>query len=63
MGFDFSEVTSIATKTGGYGLFSIRERLEQLEGHLEIKSKPGRGYKVTMTAPLKDQKTVNEAER
>ena len=37
----------------GFGIFSVRERLEQLAGHIEIESEPGRGSKITMTAPLK----------
>jgi PAS domain S-box-containing protein len=48
-GFDPTEVASKAT----FGLFSIRERLEQLGGQFEIDSKTGRGSKFTMTAPLK----------
>ena len=62
VGFDFAEVSSIASKTGGFGLFSIRERLEQLEGYLEVESKPGHGTRVTLIAPLKheeDQNTVS----
>jgi len=55
VGFDPVEVASKAAQEGGFGLFSIRERLEELGGHLEIKSKPGRGCKVTMMAPLKDE--------
>ncbi len=55
-GFNVSEITSIATKTGGFGLFSIRERLEQLGGRLKIESEAGRGTKVTIIAPLKQGK-------
>jgi signal transduction histidine kinase len=56
VGFIPSEVTAKAVRKGGFGLFSIRERLEQLGGHLEIESTPGCGCKVTMTAPLKKLK-------
>ncbi len=56
VGFDVSEMTAIATKARGFGLFSIRERLEQLGGRLEIDSKPGSGTKVTVIAPLKKNK-------
>ncbi len=52
-GFDAVEVTSTAAKEAKFGLFSIRERLEQLGGQFEIDSEDGRGSKVTMTAPLK----------
>ncbi len=37
----------------GFGLFSIRERLKYLGGHLEMDSEPGRGTQVTLTVPLK----------
>jgi PAS domain S-box-containing protein len=52
-GFDTKKVAATAVREGGFGLFSIRERLGQLGGHLEIESEPGCGCKVTMTAPLK----------
>jgi PAS domain S-box-containing protein len=55
VGFDPVEVLAGAAKRGGFGLFSIRERLENLGGHLQIDSAPGRGCKVTMTAPLKQK--------
>jgi PAS domain S-box-containing protein len=60
VGFDPDEVTSMATKRAEFGLFSIRERLEQLGGMIEIDSEMGRGSKITMTAPLKNE---NEADR
>ena len=53
VGFDPAEVASKAT----FGLFSIRQRLEQLGGFLEIDSEPGGGSRFTMTAPLKLAKT------
>jgi signal transduction histidine kinase len=33
---------------GGFGLFSIRERLELLGGQLEIETSPGRGFRATI---------------
>ena len=42
----------IGKDTGGFGLFSIRERLGQMEGSLEIDSRPGQGCKCTLRAPL-----------
>jgi len=53
VGFDPTEVVSRTGPTAGFGLFSIRERLEELGGNLEIESETGCGSKVTMTAPLK----------
>ncbi len=55
VGFDPAETASMATKRAEFGLFSIRQRLEELGGHLEIESEPGRGCKVMMTAPLKQK--------
>jgi signal transduction histidine kinase len=37
--------------TGGFGLFSIRERLELLGGRLEVETAPGRGTRVSIWAP------------
>lgn len=56
VGFDPVEVTAMAAKRAEFGLFSIRERLEQLGGLFEVVSAPGRGTRVTMTAPLKYKK-------
>jgi PAS domain S-box-containing protein len=38
---------------GGFGLFSIRERLDLLGGSLEITSAPGQGTQATLTTPCK----------
>ena len=35
----------------GFGLFSVRERLKLMGGHLEIRSAPGEGTHVTVHAP------------
>ena len=37
---------------GAFGLFSIRERMADLAGALEIESEPGKGCKATLVAPL-----------
>ena len=42
----------VGRDTGGFGLFSIRERLSQLGGSLEIDSSPGRGCRSILRAPL-----------
>ena len=43
---------------GGFGLFSIRERLAHLGGSLDVQSEPGSGTTVTLTAtlPVEQQK-------
>ena len=62
VGFDPADVASMAVEMATFGLFSIRERLEQLEGYLEIQAEPGRGSKITMTAPLKCEEIINGAQ-
>jgi len=53
VGFEPSEAISRVYRTHGFGLFSIRERLDFLGGAVEIDSAPGRGTTVTLRAPLK----------
>lgn len=42
--------------TGGFGLFSIRERIGCLGGRMEIESSPGQGTAVTLVVPLDDSR-------
>ncbi len=63
IGFEAEKPAAVPAKTNGFGLFSIRHRLEDLGGHLEIESKPGRGCKVTMTALLKQKETADGRNR
>lgn len=50
-GFDPSALPPAGDK-GGFGLFSIRERLGLIGGKLEIDSAPGRGSRFTLTLPI-----------
>ena len=50
VGFDPGQVAR--KPGGGFGMFSIRQRLEVFGGHLEIHSSPGQGTQVTLWAPL-----------
>ena len=52
VGFDPSAVKPPHVEHGGFGLFSIRERLRLLGGTMTIDSAPGRGTRVRLTAPL-----------
>ncbi len=51
-GFDVSILNSSATKRKGFGLFSIRERLNHIGGQLKIESEKGKGTKAVLIAPL-----------
>jgi signal transduction histidine kinase len=37
---------------GGFGLFSMRTRLEEIGGKVEISSVPNAGTRVTLSAPI-----------
>lgn len=56
VGLDLSKIGTVALTSSRFGLFSIRERLNYLGGHLKIESKPGHGTRVTLMAPLKTKK-------
>lgn len=53
-GFDLAELdnTERDHAEGGFGLFSIRERLDGLDGRLDIDSAPGKGTTATVRVPL-----------
>jgi signal transduction histidine kinase len=48
IGFDVAKSDPYGMDDSGYGLFSIRERLEPLGGCLDVRSEPGRGTEVTL---------------
>jgi len=60
VGFDPADVRLTAGKRVKFGLFSVRESLENSGGHFIIESKPGAGCKAIITAPLKDQSNKKE---
>ncbi len=51
VGFDPANARAREGAECGFGLFSLRERLELLGGGLEIESSPGRGSRFTISAP------------
>jgi signal transduction histidine kinase/ActR/RegA family two-component response regulator len=51
-GFDPKSLDPLSGSQSGFGLFSIRERLELLGGKLEIDSGTGQGCRVTLVAPV-----------
>ncbi len=53
IGFDPEKERYRKNKTGGFGLFSIQERMAQQEGIFEINSAPGNGTRITMISPMK----------
>lgn len=61
-GFDTSDTVSHWSRTEGFGLFSIRERLDYLGGRLEVESEPGHGTWATLAAPLKREEAITREE-
>ena len=53
VGFNSSPEYSYDYTNKGFGLFHIKERLEQFGGQLEIESQPNRGTHITLVAPLR----------
>ena len=51
-GFDAEVFESTPSRTCGFGLFSIRERLNHICGQMKIESSEGKGTKVVLIAPF-----------
>jgi PAS domain S-box-containing protein len=51
IGFDVDTIQMTMDRSGGFGLFSIRERMADLGGSLEIASEPGQGCTAILTVP------------
>ena len=51
------------SRTAGFGLFSIRERLDRIGGSLKVKSKSGHGTLVTLTIPLIPEDKMAESQQ
>ncbi len=52
-GFNASKRSYHIAEARGFGLFSIRERLQSLGGHMDVRSQVGRGARIILVAPLK----------
>ena len=64
IGFDVSKIQNHVDKTGGFGLFRIRERLNYLGGQLKVESEPKHGTRVSLVVPMKyDGQTKKEEMR
>lgn len=51
IGFDVGN-TVVPSAHGGYGLFSVRERISYIGGEMHIDSSPGNGTVIVLTLPL-----------
>jgi signal transduction histidine kinase len=57
VGFEVTSLSQIIKKQGSFGLFSIKERMADLGGSLELLSEPGKGCQAILRMPL----TLGEA--
>lgn len=57
VGFDKHNQSRFPSASGGFGLFSIRERLTQLGGRMSVESKVGGGTQVHLWVPVTDMET------
>jgi PAS domain S-box-containing protein len=55
VGFDFSKVKFSVNDLSGFGLFSIRERMEHCGGNFDVESKPDQGTRITLSMPSKQE--------
>ncbi|MHC5034038.1 MAG: sensor histidine kinase, partial [Planctomycetota bacterium] len=60
VGFDAAALGVHGHRTEGFGLFSIRERLDHLGGRLELQSEPGAGTRAVVTAPVTGEGAARE---
>ncbi|MEX0745231.1 MAG: ATP-binding protein [Phycisphaeraceae bacterium] len=52
-GFDVEQAHKEQHEGGGFGLFSIRQRLEVMGGEMDIWSQPGKGTRTTLLVPFR----------
>ena len=52
VGFDADDVLKTGGEKGGFGLFSIEERMAELGGSIKVQSEPGEGCTVILSLPL-----------
>jgi PAS domain S-box-containing protein len=52
VGYDFSKAFDTAKMQGGFGLFSIQERMADLGGGFKVNSEPGKGCRVELMVTL-----------
>ena len=55
VGFDPGALSDSSQSPGGFGLFSIQERMADLGGALKIESAPGKGCTAILTMPVEEK--------
>ena len=57
-GFDFNEVSNCSDRSSGFGLKSMRERVEIIGGSFSVHSLMGAGTRVRIAVPVDEDKTI-----
>lgn len=61
VGFDIKKrTTERDIRSGGFGLMSMKERAELLNGDFKVKSSPGTGTKLYLSIPLNEEEDIYE---
>lgn len=61
--FDMEDIERPSSRTGGFGLLSIRERLNHIGGIFEIEAKKGQGTSVRLIVPEQKHRKTNTAKK
>jgi PAS domain S-box-containing protein len=62
IGFQSSGTGQGVSRSGGFGLFNVREQLDYLGGSLKIESAPGEGTCIVLMVPPRDSREPKERE-
>jgi len=63
VGFDPASMMGSPKKEGGFGLFSIRDRIGLLGGEMRVNSEPGKGTRIEFTVPFRHALLLKPAPR
>jgi PAS domain S-box-containing protein len=61
IGFSPARTGASVSKSGGFGLFNIREKLEYLGGSITIDTAPAKGTSITIVVPLQHPRNSRDA--
>ena len=62
VGFDLAEAHSRKARSGGFGLFNIRQKIEYLGGAFQVESQPGAGTRGIIRMPLPSAEAVGDSQ-
>ena len=60
IGFDFDQKELSVSRTGGFGLFNIQERISFISGTFDIQSQLGKGSRLILIVPIKTEMDLSK---